>query len=79
MKSPTLTRVAHKVVLRDGEVSYDSLLVATGVSHHYFGRDEWAEEAPGLKTVEDALDIRRRILLAFEAAERESNPADARH
>ena len=65
----------HKVLLRDGEISYDSLLVATGVSHHYFGRDEWAEEAPGLKTVEDALDIRRRILLAFEAAERESNPA----
>ncbi|GAB4435342.1 MAG: NAD(P)/FAD-dependent oxidoreductase [Anaerolineae bacterium] len=65
---------AQKVVLLDGEVDYDTLIVATGVSHHYFGRDEWAEVAPGLKTVEDALDIRRRVLLAFEAAERETNP-----
>jgi NADH dehydrogenase len=64
----------RRVVLRDGEVNYDSLIVSTGVSHHYFGRDEWADRAPGLKTVEDALDIRRRILLAFEAAEREPDP-----
>jgi len=48
------------VILRDGQVSYDTLIVATGVSHHYFGNDEWAESAPGLKTIEDALEIRRR-------------------
>jgi NADH dehydrogenase len=48
----------QKVVLRDGEIFYDTLIVATGVRHHYFGHEEWAEEAPGLKTVEDALDIR---------------------
>ena len=63
----------RKVVLSDGEVSYDTLIVATGVSHHYFGHDEWSQMAPGLKTVEDALEIRRRILLAFEAAERETD------
>jgi NADH dehydrogenase len=56
-------------------VSYDTLIVASGVSHHYFGNTHWAENAPGLKTIEDALDIRRRILLAFEAAEREQDPA----
>lgn len=65
---------AKTVQLSDGQVSYDTLIVATGVSHHYFGHDNWAEVAPGLKTVEDALDIRRRVLLAFEAAERETNP-----
>ncbi|MFQ5859232.1 MAG: NAD(P)/FAD-dependent oxidoreductase [Anaerolineae bacterium] len=64
----------QKVVLRYGKLTYDTLIVATGSSHHYFGHDEWAEMAPGLKTIEDALDIRRRILLAFEAAEREPNP-----
>ncbi len=63
-----------KVILRDGELEYDSLIVATGVSHHYFGNEAWHKQAPGLKTVEDALDIRRRILLAFETAERETNP-----
>jgi NADH dehydrogenase len=64
----------HTVILRDGELKYDTLIVATGVSHHYFGHEEWAEIAPGLKTIEDALEIRRRILLAFEAAERETDP-----
>ncbi len=59
-----------RVVLHDGEVSYDSLILATGVTHHYFGNETWGEIAPGLKTVEDALYIRRKILLAFEAAER---------
>jgi NADH dehydrogenase len=54
------------------------LIVATGVSHHYFGHADWAEVASGLKTVEDALDIRRRILLAFEAAERETDPEQRR-
>jgi NADH dehydrogenase len=62
------------VFLRDGELTYDTLIVATGVSHHYFGNEQWAPMAPGLKTVEDALEIRRRIFLAFEAAERETDP-----
>ena len=60
------------VVLRHGQrVPYDTLVVAAGVRHNYFGHDEWEPHAPGLKTVEDATEIRRRILLAFEAAERE--------
>lgn len=63
------------VVLRDGIVTYDTLIVATGSSHHYFGHEEWAKTAPGLKTVEDALEMRRKILLSFEAAEREPDPA----
>lgn len=64
----------RRVILRDGELTYDTLIVATGVSHHYFGHEEWAQRAPGLKTVEDATEIRRRIFLAFEAAERETDP-----
>ena len=61
-----------KVFLKDKEaLSYDALIVATGVSHHYFGNDQWQDDAPGLKTVEDALEIRRRIFMAFEAAEKE--------
>jgi NADH dehydrogenase len=68
----------QKVIVRDGELSYDTLIVATGVSHHYFGNDEWADQAPGLKTIEDALNIRRRILMAFEAAEREPDPEKRR-
>ena len=69
--------VAGKRVLFDDgdEIAYDFLLVATGAAHSYFGHDEWAERAPGLKTLDDALEIRRRVLLAFEAAERESDPA----
>ena len=51
------------------DLAYDSLIVAAGAAHSYFGKDEWAPHAPGLKTVEDALEIRRRILTAFEAAE----------
>jgi NADH dehydrogenase len=66
------------LVLSDSELEYDTLIVASGVSNHYFGRDEWAQAAPGLKSIEDALDIRRRILLAFEAAERETDPAARR-
>jgi len=61
----------RKVLLADGEVPYDTLIVATGVTHDYFGKSDWAERAPGLKTIEDATEMRRRILLAFEAAERE--------
>ncbi len=63
------------VVMTDGAVPYDTLIVATGSSHHYFGHPEWAEVAPGLKTIEDAVAIRSRIFLAFEAAEREPDPA----
>jgi NADH dehydrogenase len=64
------------VILEDGdEVSYETLIVATGANHHYFGREkEWERHAPGLKTLEDAIAIRRRVLLAFEAAERETDP-----
>ncbi len=68
---------AHKVVRLDhGHVNYDYLIVATGATHSYFGREEWATHAPGLKTVEDALDIRRRVLWAYEAAERETDPVE---
>ncbi len=67
----------RRVILRDGEAAYDTLIVATGSSHHYFGNDQWAPLAPGLKTIEDATEIRRRILLAFEKAEREPD-AEAR-
>ncbi|HXI43195.1 MAG TPA: NAD(P)/FAD-dependent oxidoreductase [Bryobacteraceae bacterium] len=65
----------RRVILRDGEAAYDTLIVATGSSHHYFGNDQWAPLAPGLKTIEDATEIRRRILLAFEKAEREPDAA----
>jgi NADH:ubiquinone reductase (H+-translocating) len=65
----------RRVTLSDGAVSYDTLVVATGATHQYFGHDEWEEFAPGLKTVEDATAMRGRILLAFEAAERERDPA----
>jgi NADH dehydrogenase len=61
------------VKLPDGEIPYDYLLVASGASHAYFGHDEWEPFAPGLKTIQDALEIRRRILLAFELAERQAN------
>jgi len=63
-----------RVILDDGEVNYDWLIVATGASHSYFGHDEWERVAPGLKSIEDALEIRRRMLYAFEAAEREEDP-----
>jgi NADH dehydrogenase len=68
----------RRVVLDDGELEYDYLVVATGATHSYFGRDEWAGVAPGLKSIEDALEIRRRIFLAYEAAEREADPAAQR-
>ena len=63
-----------KVILHGQELTYDSLVIATGVSHHYFGNEHWQDIAPGLKTIEDALDIRRRIFMAFEAAEKETDP-----
>src|SRR5690348_17202005 len=65
--------LAHQVVkLTDFEIPYDYLVVAAGATHSYFGHEEWEPLAPGLKTVEDALEIRRRVLLAFELAEREA-------
>ena len=67
----------RRVILADGELAYDRLIVATGASHSYFGHDEWAKYAPGLKTLENALEIRLRVLFAFEEAERETD-ADRR-
>jgi NADH:quinone reductase (non-electrogenic) len=64
----------QKLRLADGEMSYDFLIVATGATHAYFGHEEWRKVAPGLKTLEDALAIRRRVLGAFERAEREVDP-----
>ena len=69
---------SRRVILRDGEAGYDTLIVATGASHHYFGNDQWEQFAPGLKTIEDATEIRRRILLAFEKAEREPDAVERR-
>jgi NADH dehydrogenase len=68
------------IVLREEgrEIPYDYLIVAAGATHAYFGHDEWREAAPGLKTLEDGLEIRRRVLLAFERAEREPDPAARR-
>jgi NADH dehydrogenase len=67
---------ARKFVhLADGaKIAYDFVIVATGATHSYFAHPEWERNAPGLKTIDDALEIRRRVLLAFEAAERESDP-----
>src|SRR3954469_21671102 len=73
----TAVDVANKSVrLDDGSaLPYDTLIVATGAANSYFGHDEWAQHAPALKTLEDALEIRSRILLAFERAERETDAA----
>ncbi|MCU0477754.1 MAG: NAD(P)/FAD-dependent oxidoreductase [Chloroflexi bacterium] len=69
----------REVLMSDGgPLPYDTLVVATGARHSYFGRDDWAAHAPGLKSIDDATEIRRRILIAFEAAEREQNP-ERRH
>jgi NADH dehydrogenase len=64
----------RKVVLADGEIDYDFLVLATGATHSYFGNHDWALHAPGLKTLEDASVILRRTLLAFERAEKETDP-----
>ncbi|MEO6776941.1 MAG: NAD(P)/FAD-dependent oxidoreductase [Kofleriaceae bacterium] len=69
---------ARTVTLEGGVLHYDYLVVATGATHSYFGNDQWATFAPGLKSIEDALEIRRRIFLAYEAAERESDPVAQR-
>lgn len=68
----------RRVLFSDGSIEYDTLIVATGSSHQYFGHDEWEKFAPGLKNLDDATHMRRRILLAFEAAERETDPEKLR-
>jgi NADH dehydrogenase len=68
----------RRVLLADGEFPYDYLVVSAGARHHYFGNESWEQHAPGLKSIEDATEIRRRILTAFEAAEREGDPAARR-
>lgn len=65
----------RRLILADGEISYDTLVVATGARNYYFGNDSWHEIAPGLKSIEDATAIRHKILYAFEAAEREPDPS----
>jgi NADH:ubiquinone reductase (H+-translocating) len=62
----------RRVILGDGQVPYDYLVLATGAAHSYFGHDDWATHAPGLKSLQDALEMRRKMLIAFEAAERET-------
>lgn len=66
---------AKRVQLADGAIDYDFLVIATGATHSYFAHPEWERDAPGLKTIEDALEIRRRVLTAYEEAERETDPA----
>lgn len=70
-----LDRSRREVLLASGRrIAYDLLVIATGARHSYFGRDEWAEHAPGLKTIEDATAVRRKVLLALERAESETDP-----
>jgi NADH dehydrogenase len=70
----SLDAEGRRVILSDGEVPYDTLIVATGAHNYYFGNDGWQKVAPGLKSIEDATAMRRKILYAFEAAEREIDP-----
>ncbi len=69
---------SRELVLADGRIGYDFLVLATGAAHSYFGHPDWERHAPGLKTLEDAIGIRGRILLAFEKAERETDPRKRR-
>jgi NADH:ubiquinone reductase (H+-translocating) len=64
----------RRLILADGELPYDTLIVATGAQNYFFGHDDWQKTAPGLKTIEDATAIRHNLLLAFEEAEREPDP-----
>jgi NADH dehydrogenase len=73
-----ISAAQREIILSDGRLPYDTLVVATGVRHQYFGHDAWEPFAPGLKTVEDATEIRRRVLSAFEEAERENDPVHVR-
>lgn len=71
-----IDKQARQVRMADGSaLDYDTLLLATGATHAYFGHDEWADDAPGLKTLDDAIALRRKLLLAFERAEAEPDPA----
>jgi NADH dehydrogenase len=74
-EAQTIQPERRRVIIDGGSIDYDYLIVATGAAHAYFGHPEWAARAPGLKTLDDALEIRRQILLAFEAAERETDAA----
>lgn len=74
-KVESIDAKARVLRLEDREIAYDFLILATGAQHSYFGHPEWEAIAPGLKTIEDALSIRRRVLLAFERAETETDPA----
>jgi NADH dehydrogenase len=70
-----IAAAARRITLEDNtQLDFDYLLLASGATHAYFGRDEWAQHAPGLKTLDDALQLRRRLLLAFERAEAEPDP-----
>ncbi len=69
---------AGKVIFPDGDTTFDYLVLATGATHSYFGKEEWREEAPGLKSVDDATEIRKRVLLAFEEAEYEADEESRR-
>ena len=74
-EASSIDATSRRVTLRDGSaLAYDFLIVATGATHSYFGHPEWERFAPGLKTLEDALEIRKRVFFAFEAAEREDDP-----
>jgi NADH dehydrogenase len=73
-KAVDLDAEGHRVFLSEGEVPYHTLIVATGATNHYFGHDDWQSNAPGLKSIEDATEVRGKILYAFEEAEREANP-----
>ena len=77
-EATAIDAAAREVMLADGRLPYDYLVIATGARHAYFGHDAWEAYAPGLKTLEDAIEIRRRILLAFERAERETDAARRR-
>ena len=78
MRCASTWRAAAVVLDGGDEIAYDRLIVATGAANNYFGNDAWAAHAPSLKTLEDAYEIRRRVLLAFERAERETDTDEAR-
>ncbi|MET4571722.1 NADH dehydrogenase [Stenotrophomonas rhizophila] len=72
----SIDKASRQITLADGsQLGYDTLMVCTGATHAYFGHDEWAADAPGLKTLDDAIALRRKLLLAFERAEAEPDPA----
>ena len=76
--SPASISIVAQVIAEEHRVAFDTLIVATGAQHGYFGHDDWAGYAPGLKTIDDATYLRRRILLAFEKAEIETDAAERR-